>query len=81
MNHEDGIFHVNEVNDLKKPTCAGLPPNQPFLVVHSHGIRAARMIDNEFGFLRLNVVLGNLIAIPLDPPEVMGHAQPSFLHQ
>jgi hypothetical protein len=81
MNHEDGIFHVDEVNDLKKPTGAGLSPNQPFLVVHSHGIRSARLVDNKFGLLRFNVVLGNLVAIPLDPPEVMGHAQTSFLQQ
>jgi hypothetical protein len=37
------------------------------------------MVNDEFGFFRLDVVLGNLVAIPLDPPEVMGHALPSFL--
>ena len=77
MNHEDRILGVNEVNDLKIPTLAGLSPNQPFLVIHLHGIRSPRLVNDEFGFLGRDVVLGNLVAIPLDPPELVGHARPS----
>ena len=74
------IINVNEVNDLKIPTRAGLSPHQPFLIIYFHGIRSPRIVDDEFRFLGVDVVQGNLLAIPLDP-EFMGHARASSQHK
>jgi hypothetical protein len=38
------------------------------------------MVDHEFRFFRLDVVLGDLATIPLDPPEFVRHARTSLRH-
>src|SRR5207247_9448037 len=77
MYYKHGFINGDKVNDLKIATRARLSPNQPLLVIHLHGIGLSSMVDDEFGFFHIDVVLSNLVAIPLDPPEFVGHAQPS----
>lgn len=78
MNYDDGIVDVNKVNDLEIPVRARLSANQAFLIVHSCGAWRSRKFDDEFGFLRLDAVLTNLVAIPFNPAEFVRHAWPSF---
>jgi hypothetical protein len=74
MNHKNRFFNVNKVDHLEIPTRTSLSPNQPLFIVYFHWKWAPRMVDDVFGFLGLNIVLANLVAIPVDPTEFMGHS-------
>ena len=78
MNHEHRIIQVKKVNDLKIATRARLAPNQALFVIHFQRIRLADVVNDEFRFFGLDVVLSNLVAIPLNPAELVRHTQPFF---
>jgi hypothetical protein len=77
MNHEHYVINAKKVDNLKIAARPRLAPDQPFLIIHSERIRLSSMVDDEFGFFRLDVVLVNLGAIPLDPSELVGHIKTS----
>lgn len=72
MNHENDVVRVEQVDDLKKPSSPSSPDDEQLVIADL--LRKGRLgLQNDiFCFVGIYAVLGDMVAIPLDPPKLHG---------
>lgn len=74
MNHKNGSIRIKEIAHLNKASSSSATHYVQLVVARILRKRRLRVPHDHLRFLGFNAVLGDVVAVPIDPAELPGRA-------
>src|SRR5947209_19805911 len=79
MDDEDRVIRVEDVDDLQEPPPTSLPHDQELVVAGLLREWRPGLPNHHFRLFPTHSVLGQVVAIPVDPPKLHGLLLPAIV--
>ena len=78
MNHEHRVVGIKYIDHLKKPASSALAQYEEFVITDLLWIRRLDLPHHHFRLFPIYAVVGNVFAIPGDPPKLHARLLPTL---
>jgi hypothetical protein len=79
VDHKDCVSGVDHLDDLQESSPASLAHHQEFFFTDLLGKRWAALANDHFRVFPIHAMFGNVVSIPVDPPELHDRLLPAIL--